>query len=259
MKIGVSTACFYPMHTEDALKMVVQNEIDCTELFFNSFSELTPRFVKSLCDILATGKTAVTSIHPFTSGMEPMLFFGDYDRRINDGLEMYKLYCEAAVRLGAKYIVLHGAYVHQKITSEQYVEDFYRLHTLAKSYGVAIAQENVGRCKSGNPELLRLLRREIPDIAFVLDLKQVHRCEGTIDEFLEAMGSNIVHLHLSDANDAGDCLPIGAGNFDFSGFFERMAKLGYTGDGVLELYRHNYTQESELWDSARKLYKSFIY
>ena len=34
MKIGISTSCLYPMHTEDAFEMIASRGIDLTEIFF---------------------------------------------------------------------------------------------------------------------------------------------------------------------------------------------------------------------------------
>ena len=40
MKIGVSTACFYPLETEKSLVAAAQGGSVCTELFFNADCEL---------------------------------------------------------------------------------------------------------------------------------------------------------------------------------------------------------------------------
>ena len=255
MRIGLSTACYYPQPTEEALAAVVEGGADCTEIFFNAFSELTPAFLGQLQTILAGGRTQVVSIHPFTSGMEPMLFFGDYPRRMEDGLEMYKLYFQALATLGGRYLVLHGAYQKKTTSYAQYLEAYGRLDELAKSFGVRISQENVGRCMSSQPALFRALRQAFPDACFTLDLKQCLRCDYALEDFLDAMGPNLCHLHLSDADDRRDCLPVGEGSFDFASFLGRMHRAGYQGDGVLELYNHNYSQPDELWDSVRSIQK----
>lgn len=253
MRIGISTASYYPLETEKALAAVVAGGSPCTEIFFNAFGELTQEYVASLRAILAGGETAVVSIHPFTSAMEPMLFFGDYPRRFEDGLEIYRRFCEAATQLGASFLVLHGAFDRHSVSTEQYLDSYGRLHELCKSCGILLAQENVGRCMSKDPALFVALRKAIPDVAFVLDLKQTYRSNAVLEDFLVAMGPNLRHLHLSDADQTRDCLPVGKGGFDFAALWDRLARQGYQGDAVLELYRHNYDDEAELWDSLNIL------
>lgn len=253
MKLGISTACYYPMKTEDALRAVVEGGAPCTELFFNSFGELLPEYIRELRSILRGSVTSVVSVHPFTSAMEPMLFFGDHPRRFDDGLEMYKQYFEAAAALGAGFCVLHGAFNHHRVPLQQYLEAYGRLHLTAKGFGVKIAQENVGRCMSRDPRLFGKLRAAIPDAAFVLDIKQTFRSDGNADAFLDAMGKNVAHLHLSDASDIADCMPVGEGSFNFIGLFARLLKSGYSGDAVLELYRESYTDAQQLWTSMKRL------
>lgn len=254
MKIGISTACYYPAEVEKALESVVAGGAECTEVFINAFSEMSPEYLHTLRAILSRGSTSVTSLHPFTSAWETMMFFGDYPRRFEDGLEIYKRYFEMTAELGGRYLVLHGGFANHAVSTESYIESYRKLHDTALSMGVMIAQENVGRCMSRNPELLRSLREAIPDIAFVLDIKQTFRGDGGLDEVIDAMGNNIVHLHLCDARPEQDCLPVGSGLVDFEGFMRRMSQMGYKGDAVLELYSYSYTGESQLWNSVEKLH-----
>lgn len=253
MRFGISTACYYPMETEEALKKVVETGVPCTEIFINTFSELEPDYVKELKGILLCGCTEVVSFHPFTSYLEPSFFFGDYDRRFRDGMEMYKRFFNVAAELGARYFVMHGAYIHHPLAIRDYIERYYKLHKLANSFGIKLAQENVGRCMSRDPKLFREMAKAIPDVNFVLDLKQIQRSDGTLEDFIDAMGNRIVHLHLSDSLVGMDCLPIGKGTFDFKGFFNTLVNLGYEGDAVLELYRSNYKDYNELVDSVKML------
>ena len=48
MEIGASTACFYPIETEKALKKVCDLGFKTTEVFVNSPCELEDNFVKEL-------------------------------------------------------------------------------------------------------------------------------------------------------------------------------------------------------------------
>ena len=257
MEIGVSTACFYPKETEKALERIVSQGVPCTEIFVNSFSEATPQFIKTYRSILASGDTKVISIHPFTSGMEHHMFFSNYERRLYDGLDMYKTYFNLAAEMNAKFVVIHGGSGFHMPDTDFYVERYGIVADCAKSFGVAIAHENVCRNMGKTPEIFRAIRATHKDASFVLDIKQVIRSGYAVDDYLEAMGSNIAHLHLSDSAKENDCLPVGKGTFDFQDLFDKLLLMGYKGDGVIELYGDSYKNEDDLWSSSKILKKYF--
>ena len=75
MFAGVSTACFYPELLEKALDYLVRHGVANTEVFFNAPSELEEPYVRRLAETARAGGTVIRSVHPFTSGLEPLLFF----------------------------------------------------------------------------------------------------------------------------------------------------------------------------------------
>ena len=85
MKAGISTSCFYPTHTEDAVRWLTERQVPQIEIFFNSMAETEPAFLRSLRQQLWLAGCRVVSVHPFLSGLEPMLFFSGYDRRQAEG------------------------------------------------------------------------------------------------------------------------------------------------------------------------------
>ena len=105
---GISTACLYPELTEKALKQLAKRGVAAVEIFFNAPSELEESYIRELAQMARDGGIRIVSIHPFTSGFEPMLLFSSYRRRTLDGLECYKRYFHAANLLGADYIIIHG-------------------------------------------------------------------------------------------------------------------------------------------------------
>lgn len=254
MKAGISTSCFYPQTPEEAVAYLSACRIPNIEIFVNSFFELGKDYLKELGVVLRHGGVHVLSIHPFTCGMEPILFFSDYERRVEDGLEMYRHYFQAANELGAKILVLHGDRRGSNCSEERYFERFSRLARLGKEFGVTVAQENVERCRSGELSFLRRMKEALGmEAQFVLDVKQARRSGEDPMTFLETLGENICHLHISDGGTAGDCLPIGRGEMDFAAFFEKLRELQYEGGVILELYRQNYNGREELIQSYEKL------
>lgn len=230
--------------------------VGTVEIFLNTFSELEESYLKDLKTLL--GESGVVSLHPFTSGLEPFLFFTDYDRRYCDGIELYKRYFQACAFLGARYLVFHGDRKDSAFEQALYFERFARLNDCAKTFGVELLQENVARCRSNSPAFVTAMRAYLRDkVGFVLDTKQCLRSGTTADEMLEAMGNCVQHVHISDSAPGFDCLPPGKGTFDFAGFYRKLKKNSYRGAVLIELYRQNYSDEEELLASFENLNKNF--
>jgi sugar phosphate isomerase/epimerase len=154
MKLGASTACFYPLETEKALLKVTELGYKYAEVFMNAPSELEEPFLKQLNTIAKDGGTDIVSVHPFSSFMESTCIFTDYQRRFDDFISIYDKTCHACACLGAKYVVIHGAVAHPKIPipDERYFERFNMLIDIGKREGVTVCQENVNRFKSESIE-----------------------------------------------------------------------------------------------------------
>ena len=255
MKFGISSACFYPENTENAVKFLADNKIPNIEIFFNSPSELQLDYLKELKDILGT--TNVVSVHPFTSIYEPYLFFSEYERRFYDGLKIYESYFKAAQFLGAKYVILHGSLKQTNITNEEYFKRFEKIDSLAKNYGVRLLQENVAPFKSSSSEFISDMKQYIPDVQFVLDTKQCVRANEDILNMANVMGKNIAHVHISDHTENCDCLIPSFGEYDFSPLFSTLENLKYDGVVLIEVYKNNYTDKNELLTGYQKLISDF--
>lgn len=252
MRLGISTACLYPMVTEEALDRLLERGFRLFEIFFNTVSELEPGYVEGLRRRLDKAGAEVVSIHPFTSAFEVMLLFSDYSRRTEDGLAFYRRYFETAQRLGAKFLVLHGQRNYQKgrITEEEYLERYWRLYRLGQEYGITVAQENVVQFRSERAAFIQRMREALgEECAFVLDLKQAVRAGEDPMEMCRAMGERLCHLHFNDHLPGQDCLLPGKGGFSYETLFQYLQEIGYPGKGVIEVYRGNFEKEEELWES----------
>lgn len=258
MKIGVSTASLYPMHLEDAFLELAQRGIKTIEVFANSTKEAHEPILSQLSEIQQKYCVDVTSLHPFSSPMESVFLFSSYDRRVEEMMEMYCGFFKSMQRLGAKIFVLHGAIKSSKCSPEHYLRQFRLLAEAGREYGITVAQENVHYCMSGSIDFLKRMKLELGEYArFVLDLKQSRRNGDDPFDYLEALGGNIIHCHISDCGENGDCLPVGSGCFDFAEFFRRMSGSGYDGAYIVELYRQNYTDIDDLKASADRLAEMF--
>lgn len=254
MKAGVSTACLYPTELEKAFGMLAKNGVKNVEIFVNSHCELSDPYRKEMLDIQSEYDVNVVSVHPYTSGIEPMMLFTKYERRVRDMLEYYKRFFEYMNLFGAKIMVIHGNKPQNFCEDELYFERFARLQDAASEMGVSVAQENVARCTSGKLEFLKKMADALRDKAkFVLDTKQAHRCGEDPIEMVKAIGKHIVHVHFSDYGAKGDCLKFGEGDYDNLTLFTELKKCGYDGMAVIELYKGSYLSAEDLADNSRRL------
>ena len=239
MQTGISAASLYPMETEKALVHLSDLGFTRFEIFFNSYYEITREF----CDLLNRLQKAhgfrIQSVHPFTSSMESMLLFERYERRTREGMAFYRQYMEAANRIGAKILVLHGQRVGSgSLSDEEYCARYHELYRLGQHCGVTVAQENVRTFRSASVDFIRTMRRTLGDeCAFVLDTKQAVMSGLDPLEMCDAMGARLVHVHLSDHTETESCLLPGEGTYDFTPLRDKLRTLSYSGDVLIEVYR----------------------
>lgn len=258
MRIGVSTACLYPMETEKAAALLIESGFSVLEVFFNSFSELESEYLKRLSEYVSSKGCEIVSVHPFLSGIEPFLFFSNYERRFRDSVDFYEKFFGAAEILGAKKLVLHGGVFPDKygLSDEEYCRRFEILAERGRSFGVDVLHENVNKFRASSPDFIKAMRRLIPESAkFTLDIKQAVRAGQDPFLLLNAMGASLEHIHINDHNGENDCLLPGFGSFDYRELFSRCRELGYDGDVIIEVYRKSFGDISELRESALRLSK----
>lgn len=257
MSIGISTASFYPLETEEAIAILSENSIPCTEIFFNCAKELKDSFIDYVIDIIDNSPLLVTAIHPMLSFAEPYMIFSEYMRRFEESEENFKRYFEIAARLGAKFVNLHGDRPTGKLPVEEYCERFKILADSGKKFGITLCQENVNGYRSADPEFLADMVRLLGDDAnFTLDIKQCIRAGYTVPEIMEAMDYKIRHVHISDHSPAADCLLPTKGNFNFKELFTDLKNHGYKGDFVIEVYRNAYKEHNEIFECYNALINS---
>lgn len=258
VKIGVSTASLYPAPTEVALKYLSEQGVRYTELFLNTPSELSDSYLEQLCKIVDSSKIKVQAIHPYTSELESLLFFSDYPRRVEDGLELYRRYFEIGKKLKSKYLIFHGQNLRNPYPSASGFKNMEKLLALAKDYGMNLLQENVARCVSSQPSYICEMKKYFGnEIGFTLDIKQSLRSGLLWEEVLEEMGENLRHVHLSDHDLAHDCLLPGEGSMDLSSLKRKLEDKNFTGSLLIELYRQNYKNKEDLIRSYRFLEQKF--
>lgn len=249
MLVGASTSCFYPLETEKALDKVISLGFKNAEVFFNTVSELDDAFVGEMRKKADANGVSIVSAHPFSSNLENNCIFGEYQRRYDDFIGLYRQHCHAAAILGAKILVIHGAYAKAKrpLPPEHYFERFASLVEIGKQEGITVCQENVVRFRSESLDFLKNMRLYLgDDFNMVLDVKQAIRSGYDPMEIAREMKDDILHLHLSDHNEKYDCMPPGRGEFDFKELFDLFDYRENKPTSVIELYSLGYDIEKEL-------------
>lgn len=249
---GISTACLYPMETEESLALLLSLGYRRFEVFLNAFSELEKPFLTKLRSMAEAYGAVFCSVHPLTSSIETLLLFGDYPRRTEEGFRLYAKYAEAAAFLGGKYVVIHGQRRGTGTLSDrEYWERFGELSRFSSQTGAIPAQENVRDHRSCDPAFLRGMREYLKeDVSFVLDVKQCRMSNCAVEETAAAMGDRLCHVHLSDSDRERPCLLPGMGKFDLPRFCLLLERMDFHGAIITEVYRRNFGEPREL-EAAR--------
>lgn len=254
MEIGISSACFYPLATEESLEKVGELGFKTCEIFMNSPSELEGRLLNELCAIKDYYGLTVRSIHPFTSAFETSMFFSLYERRFYDAIDFYKRYCHAANKLGAEMIVFHGEKTNHRFIPELYAERYAKLLESAVGEGIFIAHENVNGFNCAKPENMKFVADYAGEnFRMVLDIKQCRRAGVSEFDFIKLFGDRIAQVHISDFDSINDCLPPGEGKYDFGKLFDFLRVNGYDKTALIELYSENYKNIRQISDSEKFL------
>jgi len=253
MKLGVSTASFYPLETEIALDNIGKAGIKNTEIFFNCESELKDSFIDILLDIKSEYGINIASVHPTMSLAESFMIFSAYERRFYEAVEKYRRYSEIAARLGAKYIIMHGGKPNGILSDEEYCERYMILKENCLKNGVTVLQENVAKFRSGDIEFLRSMVDILgKDAEFCIDIKQAVRCNLEPIEFAKEFLPYTKHFHISDHSLAGDCLLPLSGSFNFKELFSILKENKYQGSMIIEVYSYCYKKFNEIYTSYEK-------
>ena len=259
MKVGISSAVFYPMESEKSFDKLINAGFSTAEFFYNCEYEISEEFTEYLCEKVKSGGMEIVSVHPFTAFAEGVFFFSEYKRRTDEQLKKYEHTFRQMEKLGAKYFTLHGDRAFKGVfdevckLSEKDAQTLRTLSALAGKYGVTVCLENVSWCKSANISYIKSVYDAVPEIGFTLDLKQARRAGVSVYDYIDAMGDRIKNIHVSDFDDTSDCLPPGEGRFDFDEFLKKVKEIGYLGDILIEVYSSNFSDEEQLVKSRQFL------
>ncbi len=258
MEIGLSTASYFnKMQIEDAVLDIGAHGVRLCEVFLNTFSEYEPSFVDLLAERLIESNLRVFSVHPMSMQYEPQLF-SIHPRQRADALKLYERVLSAGKRLGASCYVMHGpARLFGGVKNIELIRIapiLVDLTALAADYGIQLTLENVSWCIFNEPEFgVRLRDITGGSIRHTLDIKQALRSGYEPEDYIRAIGEQIVNVHLCDATKlpAGGVKYVmpGFGGCDFTEMFRLLSEKGYNGPAFVEVYSDMYSDLSQLYES----------
>ena len=251
MKIGISTASLFGrFHTEDALKFLSDNKVESAEVFLESYCEYNADFGKTLAEL--KGGTDINSVHVLTTQYEPQLYSYN-DRAMEDSFKLLEGAMSAAHEAGAKYYTFHGT---ARLKKTPLIIDYDRIAAITERImnvcgkkGITLAYENVHWGYYNYIGFFDELRKRTAGLKGTLDIKQARQSGISYKDFLEEMGKDLATVHVSDVdNDGKMCLP-GKGITDFYDLFSRLNGVGFDGAILIEVYKTDYNETKELFES----------
>ena len=251
MQTGISTASLFGrFNTEDALSFLSKKGVKAAEVFLESFCEYNKEFGEFLA--ARKGDTAIHSVHTLTTQFESTLYSLN-KRAQDDSFILLENTMQAAHAMGAKYYTFHGL---ARVKRTPYIIDFertgaitQRIIDVCEKYGVTLAYENVHWAYYNYIGFFSELKKRTPKLKGTFDIKQARQSGVDFRKFIDEMGKDIVTAHLSDIDENGKmCLP-SRGVTDFKEVFSRLRDKGFDGALLLEVYKNDFKEFNELFDS----------
>ena len=250
MRVGISSASFYGwQETEEHAARAAALGPDVCEVFLETHSEYSADFGRLVRERL-NGVPCV-SVHPKGTQFETDLF-GQSQRQRADALAIFTRVCEAGQAMGAGFYVMHGP---GTANTRRRPEDIRlllpvmaQMAEIAAGHGLRVLWENVSWCSVRTPEDVLSVRRLLPELGFVLDVKQAWRAGQTPYEILAAMGERICHVHALDLDADGRFILPGTpgGRTDWPQLMRQLRDQGFDGSIILEPYAGQATDDASL-------------
>lgn len=240
-KTGAST-CLNHRLSEDDMKAYAEAGIDFVELSFSADEYLHQLDFLNRAEAIAAqaGQYGLTlwSIHlPFSKDID-ISVLNDADRNAAIRLDLEIL--EAAARAGIQVAVVHPSSEPISVSerSERLKHSRQSLLLLAEQahkLNIRLAVEDLPRTCLGNcSDEIELLLQDNPHLSVCFDTNHMLFQDNVA--FIEAIGSRIITLHVSDYDfqDEQHLLP-GEGKNDWAAIVDALERIDYTGPWMYEV------------------------
>lgn len=182
----------------------------------------------------------------------------DMDRSLLGHMEVFRL----AMRLGVKKVIVGaGVFPPEACEFEARFKQLVAYHKyLAKrareEFGIQLLIEAPHRKTiTENPQDVLRFWEEMQGFALCnFDTSHATFAGGNAVELIRALGKNIANVHLRDALPGNSLLPYGKGCVDFSGVFQALREIDYSGNYVLEIPGNTREDGDQLLDLSERFF-----
>jgi sugar phosphate isomerase/epimerase len=242
LRLGLSSGALYPTATEDVPAIAARHGFHDLELMLQTPGEYQSGFVTRLAQRCREAGCRVHAVHLWH---EAHRLFSPYQRRAQEGLDLFDRGIEAAVRLGAPVLVWHGA-ERRAIAGD---EDWRRFVDVVLERGAACAAagrrltiENVSWCALASVRDVAVFNNALDEanpsrtIGFTFDPFQAAEAGANPFMLLAAMRDCVANVHLSDYQEGSPearHLPPGDGDLPWPAIL-RAIRAAYRGPLMIE-------------------------
>jgi sugar phosphate isomerase/epimerase len=238
LRLGVSTAAFFPLSLEETFDILEQQPWNGIELMPQSPRECLPEFADKLFE-LSDGRFEFCGIH-FPQILAPFLY-NPYPSAFEFGQSLCRDLGTLAGKLGCTTIVVHGPWENMSKGAflEATLANLRLLCDTSIQHDVTIALENTpGSPLGASPEIMidfaRLIDR--PNFGFTFDITHTYEMRQDPMPYIRDLPA-IDHVHASDYDTETDQrhTPPGQGSVDWPVIIGALREKGFAGNFILEL------------------------
>jgi sugar phosphate isomerase/epimerase len=231
------------MRLEDGIEWAAKNAVR----FIDCELDVAPNGVLSFDEARAKPIRAALERHGVKLGLHTLsaVNIAEYSPFVGDAVDQYlKAYVDAARRLSAGWIVVHGGYHFTgdyKARIEAAIGRLTRIVAYAETQGVQLLLENLNK-EPADAEVHYFCfdldecrdffgRLQSPSLGWSFTVNHAHMVAGGIDGHIDGLDmKRLGEVRLADnCGDREEHLRPGEGNIDFKRMFRRIEDAGYRG------------------------------
>ncbi|MBM3601526.1 MAG: sugar phosphate isomerase/epimerase [Alphaproteobacteria bacterium] len=228
---------------EDGIEWAATNDVR----FIDCELDVAPNSVLSFDDARSNAVRGALERHGIELGLHTLsaVNVAEYSPFVGEAVDHYlKAYVDAARRLGAGWVVVHGGYHFTgdyKARVAAAIERLKRTVAYAEARGVKLLLENLNK-EPADAEVHYLCfdleecrnffgQISSPHLGWSFTVNHAHMVAGGIDGHIDGLDmSRLGEVRLADnRGDREEHLRIGEGNIDFRRMFRRIEEAGYRG------------------------------
>ena len=240
-QIGTTSMVFWHLGLAEGIKQAADLGFDAIEIWvrhFNRQHELTQQQLARLLKEAGLASTVHCPIRDINIAS------------VNEGIRRESVHqmieaVDFCAEIGGKLLVVHPGRRSSKRENleEQWqyqVDSFGKILETAYDKGVIVTVENMEWEKENElvrtPQDIKRLQTMLPEFNLPITLDTTHMADTSrIVNAIKQLGSDIIHVHLSDYG-ANRHIPLGEGSLDFKSIFQKLFTTGFHGILSFEVF-----------------------